>query len=68
MSPRDVATHMDLDAEFYRALAREARMNPRPEQYGDRAQTYAEGLAARYELLAEYAAYEASRQRAEVGV
>jgi hypothetical protein len=66
VTPLEAAEHMRLDAAFYRALADETRRSARPEQYGDRAQTYADGIAARIELIAEFVSHEALRQEAGV--
>ena len=56
------AEAMRADARGFRAIAAEAWTSANPSLYGPRAQTYADGLAARYELLAEFAEYEATRQ------
>jgi hypothetical protein len=61
----NVAQSMELDAQFYRALAAEAEANPQYDMYGDRAETYAAGLAARYLLIAEFCAHEALRMRSQ---
>lgn len=53
------AQAMRLDAMGWRAIAAETKA---VEGYGSRATEYAEGVAARYLLLAEFAEFEAGRQ------
>lgn len=55
------AKAMQADADGFRAIAASATANP--EQYGPDAKTYAEGIAARYEILAAWAEHMADRQR-----
>ena len=57
----EIAEAMDLDAAFYRAVAKDVAVNP--DLYGDRAGEYAAGLAARYEVLAAFCEHEAKRMR-----
>lgn len=58
------AQAMRVDAEGFRAIAAEAANKPNPDVYGKRAQDYAEGLAARYAVLAAFCDHEASKQQA----
>lgn len=58
-TPKRAAQAMRTDARSFRAIAANAKAQPNV--YGLRAQDYADGIAARYEILAAFCDHEASK-------